>query len=173
MKKYFATVLLLLVGFAAWGQSPFDIDTKVVITKSGDAGLVFKSSGSDKLYYKINSDNKTVTVTRDVQAVSKGRVEIPSKVTHKGVTYTVTAIGTGALSNQKDLTAVVVPSTVKTIQSKAFANCPNLTSVSIPSSVQSLSIDACSGCNRLTTIRLPKALKMTSLRDCPARVTTF
>ncbi|MDD6832568.1 MAG: leucine-rich repeat protein [bacterium] len=82
------------------------------------------------IYYNINTDETSVTVTYQGNSWSAypdeytGAVVIPASVVHKGTTYAVTMIG-----------------------QYAFKKCVGLTSVSIPNSVTQLSQYAFEGCN--------------------------
>lgn len=73
-----------------------------------------------ELYYTINQDGKTVTVTNGPVAYEGMRVNIPETVEYEGVTYTVTAIGYQAFMNSK-INYVNMPNTVAEILKEAFA----------------------------------------------------
>lgn len=95
---------------------------------------------ANKIYYNINSDGNTVTVTyktTDYSASYSGSVTIPPSVTYGGKTYTVTAIGESAF-RYTYITSVSIPNTVQTIGKYSFFNCPDLTSVTIPQSVKKI-----------------------------------
>ena len=100
-------------------------------------GLIFQSTGNDKLYYKILGDNNTVEVTRRVQRIAEGEVEIPPYVTRNNKKYKVVRIGVGAFARLQRLTKVIVPETVTEIADSAFMLCPNLKSVYVQGGLKS------------------------------------
>jgi len=100
-------------------------------------GLIFQSTGNDKLYYKILGDNNTVEVTRRVQRIAEGEVEIPPYVTRNNKKYKVVRIGIGAFARLQRLTKVIVPETVTEIADSAFMLCPNLKSVYVQGGLKS------------------------------------
>lgn len=59
-------------------------------------------------------------------------VEIPARVTIKGITYPVTQIEKGGFKKCKNLQSIVIPSTVTFIGEEAFWDCPKLESVVMP-----------------------------------------
>lgn len=73
-----------------------------------------------ELYYTINQDGKTVTVTNGPAVYEGVRVNIPETVEHEGVTYTVTAIGYQAFANS-NVNLVIMPNTIEEVQSYAFS----------------------------------------------------
>lgn len=120
-KLLFTSLILAFASLCAWAQHDFI---------------------QDGIYYKVNSDGRTATVTYpDNGSHYSGHIEIPSKVTasrYNGGTYTVTAIDDGAFKNCANLTGVEIPSSVATIGSEAFFGCTRLTSLAIPSGVSSI-----------------------------------
>ena len=94
----------------------------------------------DGIYYDINRDKTSVTVTYRGSSFFNstdysGVVTIPSTVTYDSTTYDVTVIGYSAFAYCKDLTRVNIPNSVKTLDNQAFRECRGLTSVTVPSSV--------------------------------------
>ena len=81
----------------------------------------------DGIYYDINSDETSVTVTNetgDSYAGSySGDVVIPSSVTHDGKNYSVTTIGDCAFRGCIDLTSVTIPESVTLIYTLPFQGC--------------------------------------------------
>ena len=63
-------------------------------------------------------------------------VNIPTKITHNGLTYKITAIGFEAFANKSNMTTVAIPKSVKSINTWAFHNCVNLTNFTIPKAVK-------------------------------------
>lgn len=96
------------------------------------------------IYYNINSDGTSVTVTFKgsswyaYEYEYSGAVTIPSEVTYEGTTYSVTSIGGDAFSGCSGMTSVVIPNSVTSIGWNAFDDCSGLTSVVIPNSVTSI-----------------------------------
>ena len=96
------------------------------------------------IYYRINSDGTSVSVTykgsyyNDYYYEYSGAVTIPSEVTYGGTTYSVTSIGYYAFYGCSGLTSVEIPNSVTTIGGGAFSGCRGLTSVEIPNSVTSI-----------------------------------
>ena len=83
----------------------------------------------DGIYYNINSDGTSVSVTYkgsssvDYDNEYSGAVTIPASVTFSGKTYSVTSIGNAAFYDCSGLTSVVIPNSVKSIGYDAFADC--------------------------------------------------
>ena len=81
------------------------------------------------IYYRINSDGKSVSVTYRGRSNDyydneySGAVTIPAKVTYSGKTYSVTSIGSYAFEDCSGLTSVVIPNSVTSIGRYAFYGC--------------------------------------------------
>ncbi|MDY6393873.1 MAG: leucine-rich repeat protein [Synergistales bacterium] len=108
------------------------------------------------IYYAINSDGTTVSVTRESNYSSSysGDVTIPSTVTINGTTYSVTSIGGSAFRYCTGLTSITIPNSVTSIGFDAFRNCTGLTSITIPNSVTSISYSAFQNCTGLTSVTI-------------------
>ena len=122
----------------------------------------FKVNG---LCYDINSDGKSVTVTRECFFSNspsypnlEGEVAIPASVKYEGTNYSVTTIGEDAFSFCTGLTSVAIPNSVTTIGERAFNGCTGLTSVAIPNSVTTIGRSAFSGCTGLTSVAIPNSV---------------
>ena len=106
----------------------------------------------DGIYYNMNSDGTTVSVTysgnlySDLSYEYSGAVTIPSTVTYRGTTYSVTKIGQDAFYSCSDLTSVNIPNSIIFIDSRAFGDCSGLTSVVIPNSVTTIDDGAFYNC---------------------------
>ena len=140
------------------------------------------------IYYNINTDGTSVTVTYQGGSWSaysdeySGAVVIPASVVHKGTTYAVTMIGQSAFKKCAGLTsvsipnsvtqlgayafeectgltAITIPNSVITINNNAFSNCKGLKSVSIGSGVEAINRYAFNGCDALTSITIPNSVK--------------
>ena len=116
-----------------------------------------QSFEADGIFYYINYDNTTVSVTYKGQYYDSydeysGSVTIPASVTYSGKTYSVTSIGESAFEGCRGLTAVEIPNSVTSIGDYAFEGCRSLTSVEIPNSVISIGDDAFEYCSGLTRV---------------------
>ena len=114
----------------------------------------------DGIYYDINTDETTVTVTNetDFSISYSGEVIIPQSVTFQGNTYIVTSIGKYAFSNCSGLTSIAIPNSVTTIGRNAFSGCTGLTSIIIPESMTSIGSWAFAFCNGLTSVTIPNSV---------------
>ena len=120
----------------------------------------------DGLCYNINSDGTSVTVTYNSLSSSPyipsyshliGSLEIPSRVSKNGITYSVTIIGRKAFQSTS-LTSIDIPNSVTKIDISAFENCLFLTSVAIPNSVTTIGERAFLNCTSLTSIEIPESV---------------
>ena len=77
------------------------------------------------LYYSINSDQVSVTVTGHLYgSAATGTLSIPESVNYYGITYSVTEIDNGAFSECSGLTgSLTIPNSVVYIGARAFNNC--------------------------------------------------
>lgn len=138
MKKYFITFIVMFLPLLANAQN---YDARI-----------------DGIYYYLNSSTQTAIVTyhamrrEDREGSYDGNVNIPSKVTHQGVTYDVTSIDDEAFGESSELTSVSIPNSVTSIGSKAFQNCWRLTSIILPGNLNSIGGSAFSGCSGLTSV---------------------
>lgn len=78
-----------------------------------------KTGNGTDIFYNINPDGKTVTVTYGGSKYNVSSLEIPQEVSHDGVTYTVTAIGNKAFQEAK-VNTITLPNTITEFQSYAF-----------------------------------------------------
>ncbi|GEM_PF-897898 len=109
----------------------------------------------DGIYYKINSDETSVTVTNMGHSNSySGLVEIPSEVMCDEKNYNVTAIGEYAFSRCTDLTSITISNSVTTIADYAFYESQNIKSVTIGRGVISIGYDAFYNCKSLTSVNI-------------------
>ena len=94
---------------------------KFLFPKSPIAAYSFEVNG---IYYNINNDGKSVSVTydnHDWPAKYSGSVIIPSQVTYKRATYSVTEIGDNAFEDCSGLTSLTIPNSVTSIGEAAFS----------------------------------------------------
>ena len=106
LRRFFATVLLLAISSLTWAYD-FVVDG---------------------IYYNINSDKTSVTVTYKTTSYNSysGSVVIPSTVTYNDTEYSVTSIGNEAFRDCSGLTSVTIPNSVTSIGSSAFYGCSGL-----------------------------------------------
>lgn len=157
MKNYIQLTLLLLAILLPATASAYDIKV-------------------DGIYYNINSNTATATVTYqsidsegDYLSDYSGNIVIPSSFTFGSMTYSVTSIGAHAFE-ERSVTSVIIPSTVTTIGSSAFYNCWNLKSVTIGDSVTTISDYAFYRCG-LTSVTIPNSVTtigISAFEDCTA-----
>lgn len=122
----------------------------------------------DQLYYNIDTDNKTASVTysnydyngsdRSNKDYVSGHLIIPSEIIYEEETYQVTSIGIGAFWWCGNLTEVEIPNTITAIGNRAFCACTGLMEVYIPDSVNEIVQNAFSGCNGLKKIEVPNGV---------------
>ncbi len=112
------------------------------------------------IYYLVTSYN-TVSVTKGSTYGMdyEGDIDIPSSVTHAGVTYQVTGIFNKAFQSCHDLTSINIPTSVTSIGNSAFYYCTSLTQVVIPESVQTIGDWNFYHSDNLTTVILPSTLQ--------------
>ena len=116
------------------------------------------------IYYKLNKDNQTASVTYYSDIVSDNRygyfgsVNIPSSFTLNDIIYSVTSIDSYAFSGCRDIYSVSIPNSVTSIGGYAFSSCSNLTSVSIPNSMTSIDSYAFTSCSGLTSVSIPNSV---------------
>lgn len=121
----------------------------------------------DGVYYVLNSENNTATVTYRNQGKDsyRGSVMIPSSIFYHGKEYEVTTIGDRAFENCYELYSVTIPSTIHTIEGGAFSN-SYLEQINIEEAYQVTHFDGWTfnGCN-LEYIQLPENLVFMSTYD--------
>ena len=118
----------------------------------------------DGIYYDLNNDDKTASVTYMSLGSSNnkdayvGNIIIPESTTYNGTTYSVTSIGNRAFHGCSGLTSVTIPNFVTSIGEYAFYYCSGLTSVTIPNSVTSIGYNAFADCSGLTSVTIPNSV---------------
>ncbi len=112
----------------------------------------------DGIYYNINTNKTSVSVTYNYQDLYSGKITIPSIVIYNNTTYSVTNIGFSAFKKCTYLTSVTIPNSVTSIDGSAFLNCIGLTSITIPESVTNIGSSAFEGCTGLTSITIPNSV---------------
>lgn len=140
----------------------------MAVTSSGNTVYDFTKGG---IYYKINDDNETVSVSY-IQSVtySSGTVyyngaikyeediEIPDSVKYSGKTYAVTEIRSHAFENCNKLTSVTFGKNVKKINSYAFYKCRSLKSVAIGPNITVINPCAFQLCDSLASVTFCNSL---------------
>lgn len=109
------------------------------------------------IYYNLNHNAKTASVTHTIGESYKGDILIPESITYNDTIFHVTSIGSRAFQRCSSLTSVVIPNTVTTIEKYAFYGCTSLSSVKVPNSVTYIGSDAFYGCSSLTSIIIPNS----------------
>lgn len=110
-----------------------------------------------ELYYTINADGTTVTVTKGPDVYNAIWVNIPETVEYDGKTYTVTTIGYQAFDSGK-ISKVIMPNTITEIQSSAF-NRSSVDSVSFSKGLKSIGDNAFNEASSLTSVVLYEGLE--------------
>ena len=117
----------------------------------------------DGIYYKINQDSVSVSVTYkknySTDNTYSGEVVVPPKVSYNGMTYLVNAIDKYAFYKCSGLKWVVLPITLKTINSSAFSDCSSLSHINIPDSVTYIGYSAFDNCKSLTELFIPVSVQ--------------
>ena len=136
MKKFFLLLTLLCLSLSA---------------RAHDAEV-------DGIFYNLDADNKTATVTFQGDNYDSynneysGDVVIPETVTYNGITYSVTSLGWACFTYCSSLTSITIPNSVTSVGEYCFYGCSGLTSITIPNSVTSLGDCCFENCSSLTSI---------------------
>ena len=115
----------------------------------------------DGIYYNLDNDSKTATVTYNLLLGTDYRYRvliIPEQIEYNGTVYSVTSIGDYAFYGSSSLTEVIIPSSVTTIGEEAFYNCRYLKNVFIPNGVSQIGGSAFYRCSALTEITIPSSI---------------
>lgn len=125
---------------------------------------------TEGIYYKINNDGKTVSVThkniyqpghigfKQYGGYDLDNLNIPTYVIGNGEEYIVTSIGKGAFFNCTKITTITIPDSVTNIGKDAFFGCASIKSIEIPNSLTSIGGGAFLGCSGLTSITIPDSV---------------
>ena len=117
MKKYFLLLTLLYLSLSARAH-----DAKV-----------------DGIFYNLDADNKTATVTFQGDNYDSynneysGDVVIPETVTYNGITYSVTSLGWACFTYCSSLTSITIPNSVTSLGHRCFKDCDRLTAMTVTS----------------------------------------
>lgn len=196
--------------FAGWSDG--NTDNPRTLTLDGDktltAQFVLLTPQIGGLRYKLDDSTHTAEVVRTLtwddysrsyymRSYISGSVEIPSEISHEGVTYSVTSIGEEAFY-YCDVDSVIIPASVTSIGKGAFRSSdlkyvtipPGITSipedafyrtqleeVSIPASVTEIGDEAFSSCVELKSITIesqtPPLLGKSVFYKVPAELVTL
>lgn len=110
----------------------------------------------DGLYYNINSDKSTVTLTKPTSSHYSGRLSIPENVTYKQKTYSVTAIESSTFSSSPALISVILPNTLTSLPSYAFSQCRALSEVQLGNGIITIPEHCFWACTALRSITIPE-----------------
>ena len=107
MKKFFLLLTLLCLSLSA---------------RAHDAEV-------DGIFYNLDADNKTATVTFQGDNYDSynneysGDVVIPETVTYNGITYSVTSLGNMCFDGCSSLTSITIPNSVTSLGNYCFSLC--------------------------------------------------
>lgn len=131
-KSYFLKLSLVLfcqlLGFSVVNAAQYDFEV-------------------DGIFYSINEDGSTVTVTTETEPnwsydpSYSGDVVIPAFVDYDGHSYVVTTIDRYGFFQCSGLTSIVLPETLTTIGDGAFYGCTQMEDFDIPNSVSFIGYD--------------------------------
>lgn len=110
--KYFFISLFMLGAFISASAYDFSSQTQYSVEEGLD---------SVWLYYSINPDGTTVSVTQGPATYNFGNAEIPETVTYEGKTYTVTEIAYQAFV-KASISRIEMANTITAINDYAFSN---------------------------------------------------
>lgn len=122
----------------------------------------------DGIYYKINPDNITVSVSSPINSVSpstvndyyRGNIIIPSCVEYEGKTYSVTQIdNVCTFEYAKSLRSLTLPNSITVIPAYAFYGCSALTNVSLGDGIVSIPQNCFLECKALNRINIPASVE--------------
>lgn len=111
--KYFFISLFMLGAFISASAYDFSSQTQYSVEEGLD---------SVWLYYSINPDGTTVSVTQGPELYKFNHIRVPETVTHNDTTYTVTEVAYGAFSGG-DIDIVEMANTITKIGDYAFNEC--------------------------------------------------
>lgn len=147
MKKLVLSFMLLVCHVLNMSAYDFYSKTKYSVEEALD---------SVNLYYSINPDRKTVSVTVGPENYSFKHIRIPETVAHNDTAYTVTEIAPNAFSGG-NINIVEMANTITMIGDRAFYSC-GIDSIKFSENLKSIGKNAFSGSD-LTAVYLPEGLE--------------
>lgn len=116
-----------------------------------------KDPNGIEVFYNINPDGKTVTVTYGGEKYNTDVISVPENVTNDGTTYTVTVIGNKAFESSK-IKGISLPNSITEIQQYAFY-LSSVESINYPNSLKYVRLRAFEG-TQITNGILPDGLSI-------------
>ena len=104
-----------------------------------------KSKGDVDIFYNINPDGKTVTVTFGAEPYASKGLTIPQEVSYDNTTYAVTAIGSRAFEKTA-VRSIELPNTITAIQTHAFEG-GKVEEINFPTALKTIGESAFYGTN--------------------------
>jgi len=128
----------------------------VAVRPSGTVHTTMLASGQVVAFREVQRlpRPEVAIVGADTSAVPlAGRLVLPSKVRHWGISWRVVAVEDRAFRNAVRLTSVVLPPTLCRIGEWAFAGCISLSdTLVVPASLEHIGLEAFNDCSSLTTV---------------------
>ena len=151
MKKLFLFFSLLLGVLSAWA---YDVE-------------------ADGIFYDLDKENKTASVTYSSDCFYDGAVVIPETISVDGTAYSVTSLGAYCFNDCRGLTSITIPNSVTSLGEWCFSWCSSLTSITIPNSVTSLGEHCFNDCSGLESIVVESGNRVFDSREnCNAIIQT-
>ena len=114
----------------------------------------------DGLYYNINSDKTSVTLTKaSSSAHYTGRLIIPETVTYNQKSYTVTDVASSTFQSSPALISVDIPNSVTTLPAWAFFQCTAISEVLLGDGIVTVPQNCFRGCTALRSIIIPGSVE--------------
>jgi len=169
MKNKVITISLLIIVLgmlASCKKEPSIISDEEMIDANGNVIVECVFQDGTGMYFRLLSATTAEVTNRESFYGSesnlgyqyRGKVVIPSKITHLNNTYNIVAIGKSAFARCELVESVVIPNSVVEIKERAFMNCSSLVSCNIPNTINSIQEYTFSECKCLTSIILPNTV---------------
>lgn len=147
MKKLFLGIAFMLCQVLSMAAYDFSSQTYYSIEEGLDSVWV---------YYSINPDGKSVSVTKGPEVYKFNHLRIPETVTHNDTTYTVTEIAYQAFLDG-NIDIVEMANTITKIGDYAFTNC-GIDSIKFSTNLKSIGENAFAE-SSLTSVYFPEGLE--------------